>query len=86
MPTKPKLHIPTSLSRLESVTDAASRQITKLNADLEWYRHALGEKSAWADMETERADKAELHFYALKWICCLLGLALVISCTALGFR
>jgi hypothetical protein len=82
----PSLKVPSSLSRLEAVTDVASRQIVKLNADVEWYRHALGEKSAWAQGETDRADRAEARAWWLKLACWLLALGLVASCTALGFR
>jgi hypothetical protein len=82
----PSLRVPSSLSRLEAVTDVASRQIVKLSADVEWYRHALGEKSAWCALETDRADRAEIRAWWLRVACWALALALVASCTALGLR
>lgn len=83
---KPPALKASSLSRLEAVTDVASKRIVQLSADVEWYRHALGEKSAWADIETERADKAELKLWWLRVLCALLALGLVASCTALSLR
>jgi len=72
------------LRRLADVTATASARITKLEADVEWYKHALEEKHAWARREEQRARRAERNLHCLYTFLALC--LLLYGATELGSR
>lgn len=82
--TNPAFKPTIGLRRLEDVTATASARISKLEADVEWYKHVLEEKHAWAKSAEERAEVAETDLWV--WRTFALGLAVGLILTIVAYR
>lgn len=83
--TKPPFKPPHILSRLEAVTNTSATLLSKLEADVAWYKSALQQKSLWArQLEVDNLD-LRIQNSRLKHALVVLGL-LALGATLLALR